>query len=263
MKIIRYRNPAGEIYHASEQSDGSCFRIEGDIFNDFEITRETAEVQQILAPVVRTMVWCIGQNYRRHADETGIGTYEFPVVFAKGTNSLQNPGDPIRIPAHSQEIDYEGELVVVVGKACKDISRERALDYIAGYTCGNDVSARDWQLKKGGGQWCRGKSFDTFAPLGPCLVTRESIPNPNALRIRTTVNGKTRQDASTSEMIFDIPTLIEFLSQDTTLLPGTTIFTGTPHGIGMVQEPPLWLRNGDEVSVAREGIGTLHNPVRE
>ena len=263
MKIIRYRNPAGQIHHASEQSDGSYVRIKGNIFNDFEVTSEAAQIQQLLAPVVPTAVWCIGQNYRRHADETGIGTYEFPVVFAKGINSLQNPGDPIFIPTHSKEVDYEGELVVVVSKTCKDASREHALDGVAGYTCGNDVSARDWQLRKGGGQWCRGKSFDTFAPIGPCLVTRESIPDPNALRLRTTVNGKICQDANTSEMIFDVPRLIEFLSQSTTLLAGTAIFTGTPHGIGMVQEPPLWLREGDEVSVVIEGIGTLSNPVRE
>jgi 2-keto-4-pentenoate hydratase/2-oxohepta-3-ene-1,7-dioic acid hydratase in catechol pathway len=142
------------------------------------------------------------------------------------------------------------------------VSREHALEYGAGYTCGNDVSARDWQLKKGGSQWCRGKSFDTFAPIGPCLVTPASIPDTSGLAIQTTVNGRVLQDGSTRDMVRDVPALIEFLSQSTTLLPGTAIFTGTPHGVGMAQKPPLWLKDGDEVSITIEKIGTLTNTVR-
>ena len=155
------------------------------------------------------------------------------------------------------------ELVVIIGKACKDVTREHAFEYVAGYTCGNDVSARDWQLKKGGSQWCRGKSFDTFAPLGPCLVTPESIPDPSNLGIQTKVNGRVMQDGNTRDMVRDVPALIEFLSQSTTLLPGTAIFTGTPHGVGMAQNPPLWLKDGDEVSIIIEKIGTLTNTVRK
>jgi 2-keto-4-pentenoate hydratase/2-oxohepta-3-ene-1,7-dioic acid hydratase in catechol pathway len=132
---------------------------------------------------------------------------------------------------------------------------------VLGYTCCNDVSARDWQLKRGGGQWCRGKSFDTFSPLGPCLVTRDELPNPNELAIRTTLNGEVMQDWNTNDMIFDVPTLIEFLSGSTTLPAGTIILTGTPHGVGMVRKPPRWLRPGDVVSIEIEGIGTLINPV--
>jgi 2-keto-4-pentenoate hydratase/2-oxohepta-3-ene-1,7-dioic acid hydratase in catechol pathway len=132
-----------------------------------------------------------------------------------------------------------------------------------GYTCCNDVSARDWQLKRGGGQWCRGKSFDTFSPLGPCLVTRDELPNPNELAIRTTLNGEVMQDWNTNDMIFDVPTLIEFLSGSTTLPAGTVILTGTPHGVGMVRKPPRWLRAGDVVSIEIEGIGTLTNPVAD
>jgi len=132
---------------------------------------------------------------------------------------------------------------------------------VAGYTCGNDVSARDWQLKMGGSQWCRGKSFDTFAPLGPCLATRDSIHDPGTLQIQTIVNGRVMQDANTRDMIHNVPALIEFLSQSTTLLPGTVIFTGTPNGVGMAQGPPLWLKDGDEVSVMIEKIGTLTNRV--
>jgi 2-keto-4-pentenoate hydratase/2-oxohepta-3-ene-1,7-dioic acid hydratase in catechol pathway len=161
----------------------------------------------------------------------------------------------------SDEVDYECELAVVIGRNCKNVRRADALDYVFGYTCANDVSARDWQIKRGGGQWCRGKFFDTFAPLGPCLVTRDEIPNPNALRIRTILNGETVQDWNTNDMIFDVPALTEFLSGSTTLLPGTVILTGTPHGVGMASKPPRWLKPGDSVSIEIEKIGTLTNPV--
>ena len=263
MKIIRYEDASGKIHYAAEQDGGSYLRIEGEPFVGFQVTKEPAKVQKILAPVIPTMVWCIGQNYHRHADEVGMGVTEYPVVFAKGPNTVQNPGEPIRLPisAKSSQVDYEGELVVVIGKKCKDVPCERALDYIAGYTCGNDVSARDWQLKMGGSQWCRGKSFDTFAPIGPCLATPESIGDARKLYIQTVVNGRTMQDANTREMIHDVPALIAFLSQSTTLFPGTLIFTGTPSGVGMAQDPPLWLKDGDEVSVTIEGIGTLTNRV--
>jgi 2-keto-4-pentenoate hydratase/2-oxohepta-3-ene-1,7-dioic acid hydratase in catechol pathway len=152
-------------------------------------------------------------------------------------------------------------LAVVIGRACKNVSRANALDYVLGYTCANDVSARDWQKIRSGGQWCRGKSFDTFGPIGPCLVTRDEIPNPNALRIRTIINGETLQDWNTNDMIFDVPTLIEFLSGSTTLLPGTVILTGTPHGVGMARNPARWLKPGDSVTIDIEKIGSLTNPV--
>jgi 2-keto-4-pentenoate hydratase/2-oxohepta-3-ene-1,7-dioic acid hydratase in catechol pathway len=262
MRIIRYQDPSGKIHFASQQGE-SHLRIEGHPFDGFRVTGEAAQIRRVLAPVVPAMIWCIGQNYRRHADEVGMGVTEYPVVFAKGPNTVQDPNQPIRIPesAKSTQVDYEGELVAVIGKKCKDVSRERALDYVAGYTCGNDVSARDWQLKMGGSQWCRGKSFDTFAPIGPCLATPDSIGDPGKLHIQTVVNGKTMQDANTRDMIHDVPALIAFLSQSTTLLPGTLIFTGTPSGVGMAQNPPLWIKDGDEVSVTIEGIGTLTNRV--
>ena len=263
MRIIRYEEPPGKIRYAAQQADGKHLRIEGEPFAGFKVTDEPANVQKILAPVTPAMIWCVGKNYRRHADEVGMGIDEYPEVFAKGINSIQNPDEPIRIPARakSSEIDYEGELVVVIGKPCKDVAREHALAHVAGYTCGNDVSARDWQLRRGGTQWCRGKSFDTFAPLGPCLVTPDSIPDPSQLQIQTLVNGRVLQDANTRDMIHDVPALIAFLSQSTTLLPGTVIFTGTPSGVGMAQNPPLWLKDGDEVSVTIEKIGTLTNRV--
>src|SRR6266849_7358820 len=223
MKLIRYLDRSGRVQYAAEQPGGAHLRVEGDPFSKNRVTQESANTARILAPVVPVMIWCIGQNYRRHADEVGMSSGDYPVVFAKGPNTLQHPGAPIVIPARAgtSELDYEGELVVIIGKTCKDVSRERALDFVAGYTCGNDVSARDWQLKKGGSQWCRGKSLDTFAPLGPCLVTPDEITSPNALRIQTKVNGRVLQDGNTADMIRDVPTLIEFLSQSTTLLPGT------------------------------------------
>jgi hypothetical protein len=170
--------------------------------------------------VVPAQILGVGLNYRHHAKESNLKVPELPVLFVKGVNTLQNPGDPILLPTHlpSTEVDYECELAVVIGRACKNVSRERALDYVLGYTCANDVSARDWQIRKGSGQWCRGKFFDTFCPLGPRLVTGDELPaGPNALKIATRVNGETLQDWTTSDMIFDIPTLIEFLSGSTTL----------------------------------------------
>ena len=160
-------------------------------------------------------------------------------------------------------MDYECELAIVIGRAAKNVSRKNALDFVLGYTAGNDVSARDWQKEGGGGQWCRGKTFDTFCPLGPVLVTTDEIPNPNALRIGTRVNGETLQDCSTSDMIFDIPTILEFMSASTTLLPGTVILTGTPHGVGMARIPRRWLAPGDIVEIEIEKIGVLRNPVAE
>ena len=264
MKIIRYSNPQGTIHYGSEQPDGSSFRIDGNIYGDFEVSAELAVITKLLAPIAPAQILCIGLNYGRHADETGAKRPERPILFVKGINALQHPGDPIEIPTHlpSNEVDYECELAVVIGRACKNVARAQALDYVLGYTCANDVSARDHQIKLGGGQWCRGKFFDPFAPLGPRLVTRDEIPNPNALKIATILNGERVQDWTTSDMIFDIPTLIEYLSGSTTLVPGTVILTGTPHGVGMAAKPtPRWLRPGDSVSIEIEKIGTLTNPV--
>ena len=265
MKILRHLTASGQIRYAAQSPDGSARVIEGDIFGEYHVTDETADVAQVLAPIVPTAILCIGLNYRRHAEESGAKPPERPVLFVKGNNTLQNPGGPILLPRHlrSDEVDYECELAVVIGKAAKNVSRENALEYVLGYTCANDVSARDWQIKLGGGQWCRGKFFDTFAPLGPVLVTPDEIPNPNALRISTVLNGETVQDWNTDDMIFDVPALIEFLSGSTTLLPGTVILTGTPHGVGMAQKPPRWLVPGDVVTIEIEGIGALTNPVEE
>jgi 2-keto-4-pentenoate hydratase/2-oxohepta-3-ene-1,7-dioic acid hydratase in catechol pathway len=265
MKIIRCQDSKGNIVCAAQQADGSALRLAGDIFDSPKATSEKVEVAKLFAPIQPSAIICIGLNYRKHAEETGAKLPEYPVVFFKGPNTLQHPGEPILLPTHlkSNEVDYECELAVVVGRTCKNIRRNQALDFVLGYTCGNDVSARDWQIKRGGGQWSRGKTFDTFSPLGPCLVTRDEIPNPNALKIRTVLNGDVMQDWNTNDMIFDVPALIEFLSGSTTLLPGTVILTGTPHGVGMARKPPRWLRHGDRVSIEIEKIGVLTNPVAD
>ncbi|HVU17789.1 MAG TPA: fumarylacetoacetate hydrolase family protein [Candidatus Didemnitutus sp.] len=265
MKIVRYLDRSGQARHGHEAADGSIFRLEGDVFGSPRATTEKADVAKLLAPVVPTQIICIGLNYRHHAQETGAKIPERPIVFFKSVNALQNPGDPILIPQHlrSEETDYECELAVVIGRAGRNIPRARALEHVLGYTCANDVSARDHQIKLGGGQWCRGKMFDTFAPLGPRLVTPDEIPNPNALRISTVLNGARVQDSNTSDMIFDVPALIEYLSGSTTLLPGTVILTGTPQGVGMAVKPnPRWLKAGDTVTIEIEKIGQLTNPVQ-
>lgn len=264
MRIIRYEDQKGNVNYASQNEDGNLLQITGNIFGDYSVTNSKAEVNKILAPLIPSSIFCIGLNYKFHAEESGAKIPEKPVLFMKGLNAVQNPGDPIYIPKFlkSEEVDYEAELVVVIGKKCKNVLKENALDYVLGYMCGNDVSARDWQIKWGGGQWCRGKTFDTFAPLGPAIVTKDEIPEPNNLKIQTILNRKTVQDWNTNDMIFNVPEIIEFLSGSTTLLPGTIIMTGTPHGVGMAQKPPLWLKDNDEVTIKIEKIGELSNTIR-
>ena len=263
MRIIRYLAQEGDVRFAAEQPGGRCFDIYGDIFRDFEVTDRESKMVKLLAPVVPPVILCIGLNYRKHAAETGAKIPEYPVLFLKSPGTLQNPGDPIVLPTklRSDQVDYECELAVVIGRKCKNVSKNDALDVVFGYTAANDVSARDWQKSFGGGQWCRGKGFDTFAPVGPAIVTKEEIPNPNALRIGTRVNSKSRQNSNTSDMIFDVPTLVEFLSGSTTLYPGTLILTGTPEGVGMAMDPPRYLGPGDFVEIEIEKIGVLSNPV--
>ncbi len=265
MKIVRHQTASGTIEYASLQPDGSAIALEGDLFQGLKPTGKKAVLGTLLAPLSPVAILCIGLNYRKHAAETNAPLPQFPVLFMKGINTVQHPGGPILLPRrlHSRKVDYEAELAVVIGRACKNVSRAEALDYVLGYTCANDVSARDWQKEGGGSQWCRGKTFDTFAPLGPCLVTRDEIPNPNALRISTTVNGEVLQSSNTADMIFDIATLIEFQSASTTLLPGTVIITGTPEGVGMARTPPRFLQPGDSVTIEIEKIGKLTNPVAE
>jgi len=179
---------------------------------------------------------------------------------------LQNPIDAISIPKIARdppEVDYECELAVVIGKPCKNVSEEDALNYVLGYTCANDVSARQWQTVRGGGQWNFGKSFDTFCPLGPVISSTSVIPNPNNLKISTVLNDQVMQSSNTNDMIFSVPRIIQFLSQSTTLLPGTVILTGTPEGVGFARKPPVFLKKGDSVTIEIENIGKLTNSVTE
>jgi 2-keto-4-pentenoate hydratase/2-oxohepta-3-ene-1,7-dioic acid hydratase in catechol pathway len=265
MKIVRYQDPAGAIHWARAQADGRLTRLAGQLFGELSDTGAPADVAKTLAPLVPTDIICIGLNYRKHADEGGQAYPEHPVVFMKNVGALQHPAGPIVLPRRlrSDKVDYECELAVVIGRDCYNVNRSQALDYVFGYTAANDVSARDWQMHGGGGQWCRGKTFATFCPLGPCLVTADEIPNPNQLRIKTILNGNVMQDWTTSDMIFDVPTLIEFLSSSTLLLPGTVILTGTPHGVGAARKPPVFLQPGDRVTVELEAVGELTNPVEE
>jgi len=267
MKIIRFQDPNGSIGFAARKADNDWV-IRGDVFTGYAVTNQPANVATLLAPIAPVQLLCIGLNYRRHAEETGAAVPAHPILFLKNIASVQHPNGPIVLPRHlrSDEVDYECELAVVIGHGpngaiCRNVSRENALEHVLGYTCANDVSARDWQKRGGGGQWCRGKSFDTFAPLGPCLVTRDEIPDPQTLRIQTILNGESVQDWNTSDMIFPVAQIIEFLSASTTLPPGTVILTGTPQGVGMARNPPLFLREGDVVTIEIEGIGALTNPV--
>jgi 2-keto-4-pentenoate hydratase/2-oxohepta-3-ene-1,7-dioic acid hydratase in catechol pathway len=216
----------------------------------------------LLAPLPNPpKIVAIGLNYMDHCREQNVPVPERPVVFTKFPNAIIGPGEAITWePALTQQVDYEAELAVVIGKAARNVAKEHALEYVFGYTAINDVSARDLQFSDG--QWVRAKSLDTFCPMGPVLVTADEIPDPQALKIRCLVNGRTLQDSSTSEMIYSTSYLISYLSRSFTLLPGDIISTGTPHGVGLFRNPQVFLQNGDQVVVEIDGIGTLANPVR-
>lgn len=213
-----------------------------------------------LAPVPRPgKLICIGLNYRDHAAESNMPIPKTPVVFSKFSTGVIAPGEPVVLPATSTQVDYEAELAVVIGRPAKNVRADRALDYVLGYTCFNDVSARDFQFADG--QWQRGKSCDTFAPMGPTIVTADSVPDPHRLSIKLILNGQTMQDSNTDQLIFGVPELIEFLSETITLEPGDVIATGTPPGVGFARKPPVFLQPGDEMIVEIESIGGLNNPV--
>jgi 2-keto-4-pentenoate hydratase/2-oxohepta-3-ene-1,7-dioic acid hydratase in catechol pathway len=219
-----------------------------------------AAPDQLLPPVpAPEKIFCIGLNYRDHALETGSPIPDEPIVFGKFNTALVGHGQPIQLPPIAHKVDYEAELVVVIGREGKDIPVDRALDHVFGYTCGHDVSARDWQKGRPGGQWLLGKSFDSFAPLGPCIVTTDELPDASDVRVRMELNDETVQDSTTAQLIFDIPSTIAHLSKFMTLKPGDLIFTGTPPGVGDAKDPPVYLQPGDRCSVIIDGIGTLTN----
>ena len=197
---------------------------------------------------------CVGLNYSLHAKESGMEVPTQPILFMKATSSLCGPFDPIIIPKGSEATDWEVELAVVIGKKATYVSEEEAMDYVAGYALHNDVSERDFQLRHGG-QWLKGKSADNFAPLGPCLVTKDEIKNPHDLRLWLKLNGEMLQDSNTSDLVFNVPQLVSYISQYMSLLPGDVISTGTPAGVGMGFKPPVYLKAGDEVELGIDGLG--------
>jgi 2,4-didehydro-3-deoxy-L-rhamnonate hydrolase len=201
---------------------------------------------------------CVGLNYRDHAEEQGVGLPDRPLLFAKWPNTLIGPGEAIRLPSISKNVDYEAELGVVVGRRASGVTVGDALDYVAGYIVANDVSGRDLQFADG--QWVRGKSLDTFLPVGE-LVPAQEVPNVQALPIRAVLNGAVMQDSNTSNMIFGVAEIVSFVSQAITLEPGDLIITGTPAGVGAFRDPPVWLKPGDEITVEIDGVGSITNPV--
>ena len=206
---------------------------------------------------------CIGLNYKDHAAESGAPIPREPILFSKYATALIGHEEPIVLPPVSQEVDYEAELVVVISKRGRNIAAGRAMDFVAGYTVGHDVSARDWQLKKDGKQWMVGKTFDTFAHAGPVLVTADEVADPHGLGIRLRLNGQTMQDSNTKQLIFGVGDLVAYLSQVFTLEPGDMIFTGTPPGVGFAKKPPIFLKGGDVVEIDIDGLGLLRNPVAQ
>ncbi|MBA3483901.1 MAG: fumarylacetoacetate hydrolase family protein [Pirellulales bacterium] len=216
---------------------------------------------RLLAPIPDPRkVIGIGLNYRDHAIESGMAIPTEPVVFGKFSSSIIGPAEAIELPATSEEVDYEAELVVVIGRRASRVSESQARAYVAGYTVGNDVSARDWQLRKPGGQWILGKSFATFAPIGPSIVTADEVQDPHSLSIELRLNGETMQRSSTSELIFRVDQLVSYLSHVFPLEPGDLIFTGTPSGVGFARKPPIFLQPGDVCEVEIESLGVLRNP---
>ena len=247
-----------------------CFDLENDFLEkaksylaqDSEKTIYAKQDVKIAPPVPRPgKIICVGLNYRDHAEESGMAIPTSPITFSKYVTCIAAPNDEIIVPSKSEQTDYESELAFVIGRRAKNVKKENAMDYVLGYTNFNDVSARDFQFADG--QWTRGKSCDTFAPIGEYIATADEITDPHNLRIQFRLNGETMQDSSTNQLIFRIPEIIEFLSQAMTFEPGDIIATGTPPGVGFARKPPVFLKDGDIAEVEIEGLGVLSNPVRK
>ncbi len=261
MKLIRFEDPSGLTRLGEPEGEGRARLVEGELFGELRPTEETVPIGRLLPPLEPIDIIAIGRNYRAHAEEGGAEVPAEPLIFAKLTSSAIAHGEPIVLPASApDEVDWEAELAVVIGHPARRVSREDAFDYVLGYTCANDVSARDCQ-KRRDKQWTRGKSFDTFCPLGPALVIDPDL-RCDDLRVRSFLNGEQMQDSTTAKMIFPVAELIRYLSEQFTLRPGTVILTGTPEGVGFARKPPRFLRPGDEIAVEVEGVGRLVNPVR-
>jgi 2-keto-4-pentenoate hydratase/2-oxohepta-3-ene-1,7-dioic acid hydratase in catechol pathway len=264
MQILRFKSDDHKIYVGCNFDGKSAALIKGDIFSDFSFTGKRKTVHQFLPPVIPPAILCIGLNYRLHAKETGLDLPKYPILFMKSPGAAAAHLDNIRIPAccaKAPEVDYEAELAVIIKTAARNVPVENALDHVLGYTCANDVSARRWQMHAGGNQWIRGKSFDTFCPFGPWMATPDEIPDPDILDIECVLNGETMQKSNSSDMIFPVAKIISYLSESTTLLPGTLILTGTPSGVGFARKPPVYLKPGDVLETRIQNIGVLKNEV--
>lgn len=277
MKLIRFGEPGSE--KPGVEVDGVRYDVSNivtdyneDFFatggleklsKDFDASQSAVVDQSVrlAEPVKRPgKIICIGLNYRKHAEESGMAVPTEPVVFFKATSSVVGPNDTIVIPKNSKKTDWEVELGVVIGKRANYVSEEDALDYVAGYVLHNDVSEREFQLERGG-QWVKGKSCDTFAPLGPYMVTKDEVANPNNLNLWLTLNGKKLQDGNTDDFIFNVQEVISYLSQYMSLMPGDIISTGTPEGVGFGFKPPFYLKDGDVIELGIEGLGQARQEV--
>lgn len=266
VRFGRFQDEHGAITYGIQGADGSMNYAEGCPFaGTLRDTGRKATVKKYMSPVNPPAIICIGLNYRSHADELKLPYPVNPVVFMKPPTCAVGHGAQVVKPRITEKMDYEVELAIVIGRECKDVTEEEALDYVLGYTCANDLSTRDWQKVPAlaGSQWTRSKIFDGFAPLGPVVATKEDIPDPGALRVQTWINGIQCQDSNTSDLIFSVPKIVSFLSIGTTLLPGTVILTGTPFGVAEGRTPQNWLQPGDHMVVEVEGIGRLENTVVE
>jgi 2-keto-4-pentenoate hydratase/2-oxohepta-3-ene-1,7-dioic acid hydratase in catechol pathway len=260
-RIARFRTKEGKTHCGVLRDNSHLTVIDGSVFGGFKLMNRTYKLKEValLHPVDPRDIVAIGVNYRGHGAETGHETPERPILFLKASTSVLPPEEPIVLPHMTPDmVDYEAELAVVIGKTAKNVAQERALDYVLGYTCGNDVSARDaqWNLDK---QWARAKSCDTFCPLGPWIA--QGI-DPDNLAVKCRLNGETMQDSNTKNMIFNVRHLISYVSHNKTLRPGDVILTGTPEGVGGARNPQVFLKPGDTVEVEIENIGILRNPVR-
>ncbi len=265
MKVIRFLDSNGEIHSGCDVKAGSASIVKLDSSGQYVDTGQRAEIKSMKPALAPAAIFCIGLNYTLHAEETGLEIPKYPVVFMKNPAAVTSDGSDILIPKSCidpPQVDYEAELAVVIGKSAKNVKKEQALDYVAGYCCANDISARRWQKHAGAKQWIKGKSFDTFCPIGPFIVTKDEIKNPHDLEIQCRVNGQVLQLSSTSDMIFSINEIIEYLSESATLLPGTLILTGTPSGVGFTRDPPKYLTPGDTLETEIEKIGILTNEVK-
>ncbi len=274
MKIVTFRYRGA--LHLGVQEGGHAHALAGPLANACEHLAALAEahaghlspagrplpLEELawMAPVPRPgKVICIGLNYRDHAAESGMPVPTSPIYFAKFGSCVVGAGAPVAIPPGSAQTDYEAEMAIVIGATARRVSEADARAHVLGYACFNDVSARDFQFADG--QWIRGKACDTFAPLGPWIATRDEVPDPQALGIRMRVNGGTRQDSSTAQLVFGVDALVSFVSRHVTLEPGDVIATGTPPGVGFARRPPVFLRPGDVMEVEVDGLGVLRNPV--